>query len=308
MGNSEQGCTCMRPRERSAVADSWRNQLSEEFEMLYRKGHKWAEQICSILILWDGRLDKYFRRQNRFEVYLKEGDSVLSNYLFRSDKKNLFKELEIDFKDSRNPIGAVLIQFSCSYTYEIIDEACEVDEEMARETVYKIADDVLTVVEILCKACFNFYGNANKVLKGKTVELRALLISCLVAGDLYRVLYDLASKCCKEANDELADYKSRLQISEIPLDNSIISTLRQISICESPSEKLYHLFNLKSNPIWKQEQTSSIWHYIYSSNLKDFFTHLLLIDLFTIEPMESSFDYFLSSLHHIEHSRQSTMI
>ena len=298
----------MRPRERTTVADSWRNQLSEEFELLYRKGHKWAEQICSILILWDGRLDKYFRRQNRFEMYLKEGDSVLSNYLFRTDKKNLFKELEIDFKDSRNPIGAVIIQFVSSYTYEIIDDTYEADEEFAKEMIYRLADDILAVVEILCKACFNFYGNAARVLKGKSADLRSLLISCVVAGDLYRVLYDLANKCCQEANSELAECKSRFQLPDQPLDNSILSSLHQISICESPPEKLHHLLTLKSNPVLKEDQTLSMWHYIYSSNLKDFFTHLLLIDLFTIELMESSFDYFHSSLQHLEPSRQSTMI
>jgi hypothetical protein len=301
----------MRPRERSAVAESWKNQFSEEFESLYRKGQKWAEQVCSILILWDSRLDKTFRSPSRWQPYLsKEADQVSFDYPSKSEKRNLFKDLENDLKDSRNPIGVVIVQFIHSYTFELHDEvtdACQSsDSSEAKNLSLRVSDDIKQVTEIVLKACLNFYSCLGKVFKGKMTELRGMILTLIVSGDLYRIIYDLAIKSSKSANDEFFLLKSRIQEENFEIDQKVVETFRDLAVSESPAEKFEKLMSLKQFFTGKDEGLA--WYHLIESKVKDLFAHLWIIDLYCVEPMESCFEFFLMSLKDSDASGQSTMI
>lgn len=304
MGNSEQGCTCMRPRERNSAASNWKNIVSEDFEILFSKGHKWAENICGLLILWDGKMDKLFKNNARWQVFLnKECEKSALEYQVNPTHKNLFKELELDFKDNRNPLAAILAQFLQSYTVEIHDEVWDVilegTEENAEKMLNKIVEDIKTVIEILVRACLSFYSNIYKLLKGKGCELRGIFQTQIISGDLYRLIYDLSLKLNKNFCTKVNELVSK----DLTTDPKVVQIFRQIAVSESPFEKLYHLFDLKALLIkedWPHEKLNDfVWTHIIESKVKDIFVHLYIIDLFTLEPIDSCFEYFLSSFKQI---------
>lgn len=302
MGNSEQGCNCIRPRDRNNTPTNWKNHISEDFEVLLSKGNKWAESICALLILWDGKLDKLFKNSARWQFFLsKECDKSALEYHVSPIHKNLFKELENDFKDTRNPLGAILVQFLQSYAIEVHDEVWEVVSdgtgEEAKIKLEKVVEDVKSVIEILVRGCLSFYTCIYKVLKNKGYELRGIILSQIISGDLYRLVYDLSYKI----NKDLCTKVGKMVFDVDEADSKVIQILRQVAISESPFEKLHYLFVLKtyllSKHIPEEKLNLFVWEHISESKVKDIFVHLYIVDSFTLEPIESSFEYFLNSLN-----------
>ncbi|OMJ79419.1 hypothetical protein SteCoe_20574 [Stentor coeruleus] len=307
MGNSDQGCTCMRPRERNRNIVNWKNSYLESLKELAFKGFKWAESLYGIILVWDRKHDSYFQNSPRWQFFLTRTCSQSAlEYHTNPRHKNIFKELDEDFKDSRNPIGAVIIQFSQSYMSEyhdlIKDIILEKDVNKATSTLNKISNEISSVLDILSDTTFLFYDFLGKLLKNKTSEMRGLLITQIFSGEIYRMIYDLTNFLHKDLADTIARIEIIRQNEQI--DEKVIVKLRQISIVESPYEKTHYLFGLKnliqSKNLSETEIHPYIWTHIQESNVKDIFTHLKMIDIFAVEPMDSCFNLFHSSLSSLQ--------
>lgn len=307
MGNSEQGCTCMRPRERTRNIINWRNSYLESLKELTFKGFKWAESLYGIILLWDQKLDSNYQNSFRWQFFLNRSCSQSAlEYHTNPRHKNIFKELDKDFKDSCNPIGAVIIQFSQSYMSEyhdlIKDIILEKDFNKATTTLNKISNEISSVLDILSDTIFLFYKCLEKLLKNKTSEIRGLLITQIFSGEIYRMIYDLTHFLYKDLSETVAGIEIMTQNEQTDL--KVLFKLRQISIVESPYEKTHYLFGLKnmiqSKNIEENEIHLYIWKHIQESKVKDIFTHLKMIDIFAVEPMDSCFNLFHSSLSSLQ--------
>jgi len=197
-----------------------------------------------------------------------------------------------------------LVQFLQSYAIEVHDEVWEVvlegTVEEAKMKLEKVVEDVMTVIEILVRGCLSFYTCIYKVLKNKGYDLRGMILSQIISGDLYRLIYDL----CYKINKDLCTKVSTMAFDEQDTDNKAIEIFRQIAISESPFEKLHYLYVLKTYLLNKEIPEENlnffVWKQVTESKVKDIFVHLYIVDSFTLEPIESCFEYFLNSLNRID--------
>ena len=302
MGNSEQGCVCIGTRQRIR-RNNWKPNFLDSLERLYRKGNKWAESLCGIILGWDTKFDEIFKNPSRWGMFLhKDCDKTALEYQVAPEKKNLFKELEIDFSDIRNPIGALLIQFSQKYTNDYHDLVRDIilkkDLAAASSTLENISLEISLLIQICTNTICEFYIVLNKILQHKTIEIKGILTSQILSGELYRLTFDLSSFLCKDyivmiktANDK---------IPEITIDDKFLSIIRKVSISESPFEKMQYLLLWKAYVDNKNlsgiELDKYVWKHVYESKVKDLFAHLKLVDLFNIDFKENTFDVFLNSL------------
>lgn len=303
MGNSEQGCVCMRTQERVRSYDTWRSPLLGSLEGLYHSGFTWAQGLCKILMLWDSKFDNLFKNPNRWQFFLsRDCEKNALEYLVTPTHRNLFKELEVDFSDPRNPIGAILGQFCQVYTDQCHDAVREIIEEndpkRTSEMLETIASDVFMVIEILVVAIFSFYTKIEIVLKTKENELKGVILSQVIHGELYRLVYDLSLVLHKSKSDTIV--KACQNTMNIEIDKKVLTVLRQISICESPYDKLQYLYILKSyidhKNLPSQSTETYIWKHIHESNVQDIFVHLHLIDIFSFDSIPSTLEMFSISL------------
>ena len=303
MGNSEHGCVCMKSQERVRARNIWKHSYLSSLELLYQKGNKWAESLCAIILIWDSNLDNAFKNSNRWQFFLsRECEKSALEYHAYPAHRNLFKELELDFKDTRNPIGAVIVQFSQCYTDEYLDGVRETllqnNLENALSYLEKFYTEIFGVIDILIEASLNFYICINKILNKRLTELKGMILSQIISGELYRLIYDLSLAINNDKILKVSSISKYLSDSEI--DKKLLGMIRQISTSESPYEKLHHLFYIK-NYIEKKKLSNLdvdkyLWVHIYESKVRDIFIHLYIIDYFAVNTMESSFEVFDKSL------------
>ena len=282
--------------------DNWRTPYLASLEKLYRDHYKWAEGLCAILLIWDAKFDNIFKNDNRWQFFLNtECEKSALDYQVSPVHRNIFKELEIDFTDIRNPIGSVLVQFCQRYAEVYYDHARDVisqhDLEQASQLLHKIAREILGMVDIFLNAAINFYECIHKILRKREADLKGTILSQIICGELYRIVYDLAFMINEGHTETIQSVCAGIENTD--LDSKLLSVIRQISISENPYEKLQYLYIAKELA-WKKKQNDDIdryvWKHIAESKVRDIFAHLYLIDIFSVEPIQSTVDFFLFSL------------
>jgi len=206
------GATCNREAlvtdSRGSVVQvkSWRKVYLEEFPKVFSPAdgeEAWAQAIVELLKDWDQTAELSFTNMQRWGDFLiLDLGSPLLKYEAGSGSEagpvsNMFNMLYADFADNRNPIGALIASFTATYFAQNMDQIQEtIDKRDIQQAPYflsSLAATILKFQHLLTKTALALYANIAILLEKKLEDLEGLLLTCLVQGEMYRLLERLAS-------------------------------------------------------------------------------------------------------------------
>jgi hypothetical protein len=239
----------------SAPKLSWKIVLDYELEDIgVDKSLKWPASILSAIRQFTPiRPEKSFHGFSRWYEFsiLPSSDIALQyNPLSHQPAYNFFDQLAEDLRCPDNPISVIILAFSQGFISDFHDPLQDLltAPSEACSLYAKMLDSTLKFKALAYKLICEFYTCVGDIIQSRLEDVEALLLTCIVQGEVYRLLYTAAciSQASRSADVRHAFDRNSLE-EALNSDTAsgleaTVKSLRLLGASESPFEKVAHLY------------------------------------------------------------------
>lgn len=239
----------------SAPKFAWKIVLNYELKNIgVDKSLKWPASILSAIRQFaPTRPEKSFHGYSRWYEFsiLPSSDSALQyDPLTHQPAFNFFDQLAEDLRCPDNPISVIILAFSQGFISDFHDPLQEMlTAPIEACSLYaKMLDSTLKFKSLAYKLISEFYTCVSDIIQSRHEDVEALLLTCIVQGEVYRLFYTAA--CISQAS-RAADVRHAFDLNSLEeaLNSesasgleATVKSLRLLGASESPFEKVAHLY------------------------------------------------------------------